>query len=145
MTNNNSTYILGIILFFIMDVIYDTPPISIVSSRDGLLYRVGVKRLPSETEVEDFLNVLYTRVYTSKDFVLVYNLGDLVVGAGDFDVCYQRGVSLASFYNGVDMQESRLRAREVVIITGNHLLKTVLNMILMIYPSPVKITCRESF
>lgn len=131
-----------------MDVIHETESLTVTRGRRGGVSSCVVRicGIPSEEEAWRLLEVLRLSVYASfpGGFLLIYDLADLEMATGDSKLCYDRALMLANFYNGVDMQELRLRASEVVIITQNGLLRYILNMIMTVYPSPVKVSCCDS-
>lgn len=118
--------------------------IKITRDADQPLYVVSITRIPSEDEASRFLGDLRS-VYqrAPPNFVIIYDLGELRVDSGECVVCQNRAFTLAAFYNRADMQELRRRAAEVIIVTRNPLIHGILSMILAVYPSPVKISCRD--
>ena len=131
-----------------MQTVYSTESISVsrAAAPQAPACLARIRRLPSEGEAHEFVRVLRSSVYDSlpEGFLLVYDLAELEITLEESNLCYERALLLASFYNQADMKELRLRASEVIIVTQSQPLRCILDMIMSVYPSPVKVSCRDS-
>lgn len=131
--------------------VYASPSADILRSGPGpggAVVRVHIRKLPGEAEVGRLTDALRARVYVPSapgGFLLVYDLTDLRTSWGEYAACYQRAVALARFYDSPAMRGLRTRASEVVIATRSQALRSILGAVLALYPSPVKVSCREEF